>query len=294
MLRPSIRLLYSPRMDSAVPTEFALIAGRGAYPRLIIEEARRHRVERVVLVAFRGETARGLARLADEVHWLSLGQIGRLLDVLKESGARHAIMAGQIRPTNVFRVRPDAWALNILRSLPVKNPHTVFGKVIEEISAIGIEVLPASTFMDRHMPGAGCLTRRSPDTREAADIELGLQIAVATTRLEIGQTVAVKEGIILAVEALEGTDRTIRRAGRLGGRGTVVVKMAKQGQDMRFDIPVIGPRTLRTLQRARASCLAFQAGCAIFLEREQVIARADRLGICIVGVETSPDAGSSA
>jgi DUF1009 family protein len=139
--------------------------------------------------------------------------------------------------------------------------------------------------MDDYMPAAGLLTTRGPDEREQADIDLGVQIARTTTGLEIGQTLAVKEGIILAVEALEGTDKTIRRAGKLGGPGAVVVKIAKQGQDMRFDIPVIGPRTIKTLKRARATCLAFRGGKAIFLEKENVIEAANAIGVSIVGIE---------
>ncbi len=272
-------------MHETAPERLALIAGRGDYPRLLAEAARRHGVSQIHLVAFKGETHRSLAALADTVDWIHLGQIGKMLDALRNTGAKHAIMAGQLRPTRIFRFRPDAWARNTFMALKVKNPHTVFGMIIDEISKLGIEVLPASTFMEDHMPPAGLLTVRAPDEREQADIELGVRIARTTTGLEIGQTLVVKEGLILAVEALDGTDKTIRRAGKLGGPGAVVVKIAKQGQDMRFDIPVIGPRTIKTLKKAGASCLAFRGGKAIFLEKENVIEAANAIGLSIVGIE---------
>jgi DUF1009 family protein len=272
-------------MHEAVPERLSLIAGGGDYPRLLAEAARKHGVSHIHLVAFKGETHRSLVGIADTVDWIHLGQIGKMLDALREAGTGHAIMAGQLRPTQIFRFRPDAWARQTFMALKVKNPHTVFGLVIDEISKLGIDVLPASTFMDEYMPEAGLLTARAPDEREQADIDLGVRVATTTTRLEIGQTLVVKEGIILAVEALEGTDRTIRRAGKLGGPGAVVIKIAKQGQDMRFDIPVIGPRTLKALRKARASCLAFRGGKAIFLEKETLIREADRMGLSIIGVE---------
>ncbi|MDP6490284.1 MAG: UDP-2,3-diacylglucosamine diphosphatase LpxI [Kiritimatiellia bacterium] len=272
-------------MHEAAPERLSLIAGGGDYPRLLAEAARKHGVSHIHLVAFKGETHRSLAGMVDSVDWINLGQIGKMLDALRAAGTKHAIMAGQLRPTQIFRFRPDAWARKTFMALKVKNPHTVFGLVIDEIAKLGIDVLPASTFMDEYMPGAGLLTVRAPDEREQADIDLGVRVATTTTELEIGQTLVVKEGIILAVEALEGTDKTIRRAGKLGGPGAVVIKIAKQGQDMRFDIPVIGPRTLRTLGKARASCLAFRGGKAIFLEKETLIREANKAGLSIIGVE---------
>ncbi len=281
-------------MHNTAPERFALIAGRGDYPRLLAEAARKRGVSHIHLVAFKGETNRRLAALADSVDWINLGQIGRMLDSLRNSGAKHAIMAGQLRPTQIFRFRPDAWARKTFMALRVKNPHTVFGMIIDEIHKLGIEVLPASAFMDEYMPATGLLTTRAPDEREQADIDLGVRIAKTTTGLEIGQTLVVKEGIILAVEALEGTDKTIRRAGKLGGPGAVVVKIAKQDQDMRFDIPVIGPRTIKTLKKAGATCLAFRGGKAIFLEKEPLILAADALGLSIIGIdmEASHDGGA--
>jgi DUF1009 family protein len=172
----------------------------------------------------------------------------------------------------------------LLRRLPERNAHTIFGALAEELAGVGVELLPASSFMEQHLAPEGVLTARRPDDREQADIELGFRVAEATSSLDIGQTVVVKQGTILAVEAFEGTDETILRAGRLGGKGAVVVKTAKPGHDMRFDIPVVGDRTLRNLAKAGVSVLACQAGRTILLDRDAVVARADRTNISLVAL----------
>lgn len=248
---------------------------------LLADSAKRQGVKRVVAIAFRGETRRAIQALADETHWVHLGQYGRMLDTLRQSGVRHAVMAGQIAPTHLFRVRLDTRMINLLRRLTTRNAETIFGAVADDLLDIGIRLMPASLFMERHMPDAGLLTKRGPTPAETADIELGLRVAKMTSGLDIGQTVMIKEGTVLAVEAFEGTDETILRGGRLGGRGGVVVKVAKAGHDMRFDIPVVGEHTLQVLKKARAAALALEAGRAILLERERIVERADRMGLCI-------------
>ncbi len=268
-------------METVANDALILIAGNGAYPRLLAESARTHGVRRLCVVAFRGETDPAVARLADEACWLRLGQIGALLDALRRFQCPHAVMAGQITPTALFRVRMDRAALDLLRRLPARNAETIFGAIAAEMHAIGVTLLPASSFMQAHMPAAGSLSRRAPDAREQADIALGVKVARATSGLDIGQTVVVKEGTVLAVEAFEGTDNAIRRAGKLGGPGSVVVKLAKQGHDMRFDIPVVGTNTLRVLKRIRASALAVEAGRAILLEREKLAGLADRQNLAV-------------
>ncbi|MCE9612683.1 MAG: UDP-2,3-diacylglucosamine diphosphatase LpxI [Lentisphaerae bacterium] len=275
-------------MHGPLPTVLALIAGKGAYPRLLAQSARAQGVQRLVVIAFRGETESAIKRLADEIHWLHVGQLARLLETLHASGARHAVMAGQITPTNLFRVRMDRPMFDLLRSLKRRNAETIFGAVGDALRGIGVELLPASSCMETHMPAEGLLSRRAPTPAEEQDIALGLQIARTTSGLDIGQTLVLKEGTILAVEAFEGTDETIRRAGRLGGRGVVVVKVAKEGHDMRFDIPVIGERTLAVLRRIRAGALAVQAGRAILLEREKLIARANAMDLAFVVVPAWP------
>ncbi len=265
-----------------LPENLTLIAGRGDYPLLLARAARRGGVKFIFAVAFKGETSREIETAADEVVWSHAGSLGELLAALQKSGTKHAVMAGQINPKNLFFLRMDMALINLLKSLPVKNTHTILGGITAEIEKNGVKLLPASSFMQDYMPVAGVLTARAPDVREINDIEIGRRVIKDTSHLDIGQTVVVKEGMILAVEAFEGTDRAIRRGGKLGGRGAVVVKVPKHGHDMRFDIPVIGSRTLQSLKKAKASCLAIEAGGAILLHKDELIARADAMGLGIV------------
>ncbi len=277
----------------AMPGTLGVIAGRGTYPWQLARSAHAQGVKRVVAFAFRRETEWAIEKHADEVVWLHLGSLGALLDAVKSRGIEHIVMAGQIKPTRLFSLRLDAKALAILRTLKTRNAHTIFGAIGEELRKIGAELLPACRFMETEMPAAGVLGRRAPDEREQADIRLGAKVAKVTSGLEIGQTVVVKEGTILAVEGFEGTDQTILRAGRLGGPGSVVVKVAKLGHDMRFDIPIIGERTFKMLKKAKATCLAVEAKRTILLAREKLVAEADRLGIALVAFDPAdgePDA----
>jgi DUF1009 family protein len=266
------------------PETLALIAGRADYPLLLARAARERGVKRIVAIAFRGETRRDIAQVADEVIWMHVA-LGPMLEALKRCGARHAVMAGQIKPSNIFRLGLDRALLDLLKSLPVKNPHTVLGGITAEIEKTGVTLLPASSFMQDYMPDAGLLTKRAPDARELTDIELGRRVIKETSHLDIGQTVVVKEGIVLAVEAFEGTNKAIQRGGKFGGRGAVVVKVPKAGHDMRFDIPIIGKRTLTSLKKAKASCLAIEAGGAILLHKDELIAQADAMGLAVTVLE---------
>ena len=272
-------------MDQPVPEALGIIAGKGAYPLLLAESARKQGVGRVFVVAFRGETDCRIAQLADEVTWVRLGQLTPVIEAFRKSGVGQAVMAGQITPTHLFNVRMDRAMLDLLKKLPVRNAETIFGAVGQRLKAVGVELLPAHLFMESAMCPAGLLSRRAPTETEQADIELGLQVAKLTSSMDIGQTVVIKQGTILAVEAFEGTDAAILRAGKLGGPGAVVVKVAKQGHDMRFDIPVVGLHTMKTLKRVRAAVLAIEAGRAIILEKEKLAAEADRLGISLLAVK---------
>jgi DUF1009 family protein len=274
-----------------VPHAIGIIAGRGAYPLMLAESARQQGVQRLVAIAFRKETRPEIEALVDEVHWIRLGQYGHMLNELEQSGVKHAVMAGQITPTHLFRVRFDAKLIALLKKLRTRNAETIFGAVAADMQEIGVELTAASLFMETHMPEAGLLSRRAPTESEAADIELGFKIAKTTSALDIGQTVVVREGTVLAVEAFEGTDDTIRRAGRLSKSGSVVVKVAKPGHDMRFDIPVIGLHTMKVLRKAKASALALEAGRAIILEREQVIEQANAMGLCLTVVSGGREDG---
>ena len=280
----------SERDAIPMPDVLGVIAGRGSYPWQLARSAHAQGVRRVVAFAFKGETERVISKYADDVVWLHLGSLQALLDAVQAQGVSKVVMAGQITPTRLFTLRLDAKALAILRTLKTKNAHTIFGAIGDELRAIGAELLPAYRFMETEMPDVGVLGRRAPDAREQADVRLGARVAKVTSGLEIGQTVAVKDGTVLAVEGFEGTDETILRAGRLGGAGAVVVKVAKLGHDMRFDIPIVGLRTFRMLRKAKISCLAVEAKRTILLEREKLVAEADRLGIAFVAFDAAtPD-----
>ena len=263
-----------------------IVAGRQAYPLMLAKAARAQGVKRLVVVAFKGETSREMVALADEVYWVALGQMKQFLDILKKTEVKHCVMVGQIGMQNVFHLRLDALAKQMYQSLKMRNAHTIYGAVADAIEALGIEVLPGNSFMDCYTPSVGQLSERAPSAQELADIELGLRLVRGTSEFEMGQTVAVKEGIIIAVEAWEGTNQMIKRAGKVGKAGTVIVKVPKVGHDMRFDIPVVETKTIRVMRRARASCLAVEAGKTILLEKEKLVALANRYGMAFVAVES--------
>ncbi len=258
-----------------------IVAGSGQYPALVIEGARAAGVEHIAVLAIRGQTRRSVVAAADETITLGVGEMQRGLDWLTSRNIANIMLAGQIRPSALFTTRFDKLGRQLLASLRVKNAHSIFGLLASELESHKLRVLPASTYMEAHLPAAGLLTERAPDERERSDIAHGIQAVHAIGNVDIGQTVVVKEGMVLAVEAFEGTDAAIRRGARLGGRGIVVVKAARIGHDMRFDIPVVGAVTMRVLRRARATALALPAHRIILLDREAVIATANRLKLAI-------------
>ena len=276
-------------MSNPPPAQLGIIAGKGVYPRLFAEAARAQGVSRLFAVAFEKETDPVIERCADEVKWLRIGQLKAMLDAFQSSGVTGVVMVGQITPTHLFRVRPDKAMLSLLASLKTRNADTIFSAVGDALRGVGVELMPASMFMESAMPAPGVLTCRVPTEVEQQDIDLGLHVAKTTSSLEIGQTVVIKEGTILAVEAFEGTDAAIERAGDLGGPGCVVVKVAKRGHDIRFDIPVIGERSLKSLKRAKAGVLAVEANRTILLERDKLVRLADKQGLCIVAVATEKE-----
>lgn len=247
-----------------------LIAGKGAYPLELARNARAQGVDRICAVAFRGETSKNIETVADEVEWMRVGQLDPFLRAFREFGVDRAVMAGQITPSNLFSARLDKPMRDLLGRLPRKNADSIFGAVGEELAAIGVELLPASDFMESARVEAGVLTGE-PSDRDGADIQQGMELAKACARLQAGQSVAVKQGTVIAVEGFEGTDKMIQRAGRVGGEGCVVVKVAQQLHDMRWDIPVVGTRTVRNLRKAKCRGLALEAGKAILLQREKVL-----------------------
>lgn len=276
-------------MNLAIPNSLLIIAGRDAYPRMLLTAARKAGVQRIVLIGFKGETPRETAAMADEVHWVPLGSIRLFLDTIQQTGVKHAVMVGQIGMHNVFHLRLDKMAMKLYRSLESLNAHTIYGTIADEIENRGIEVLPGNVFMECYTPEKGQLSRHAPTDDEWADIALGLKLVKGTSEFEIGQTVALKKGVIVAVEAWEGTNQTIKRAGKVGKAGTVIVKLPKTGHDMRFDIPVVGAKTFKVMKRAKVSCLAVEAGKTILLEKEKLIALADQYGMAFVAIKSSDE-----
>ena len=269
-----------------LPDSLVLLSGRGDYPACALVGARAAGVRRILVVGVRGMVERRVLRAADEAVVFGAGELGRALDWLTRCGVRQMMLVGQITPLALFRTRFDALTRRILAELPVKNAHTIFGRLIQEVEARGVRVLPSSCFMGAHIPGEGVLTARAPDAREAQDIAFGHEAAMGVCGLDIGQTILVKEGMVLAVEAFEGTNATVRRGAKLGGKGAVMVKVAKAGHDMRFDIPVFGEHTVRLCRKCGVSAVAFQANRLVMIDRPRVVALADRYGIALVGLRT--------
>ena len=277
-------------MTEKTPESLSIIAGRGNYPRVLAESARKQGVKRIAAVAFKKETDTVIEKVADEVTWVHIGQLQALLDALAAFRIPRVVMAGQIKPTHLFNIRPDKRMFDLLARLKERNAETIFGAVGEELKTIGVELMQASLFMESTMPAPGQIGHIPPTPAQWDDIRLGLRVAKATSGLDIGQTVVIKEGTVLAVEAFEGTDATILRAGELGGPGSVIVKVAKRGHDMRFDIPVIGDRTFESMKKSGAKVLAVEASRSILLDREALVKMADQRGIAFLAVEMNQDA----
>ena len=277
-------------MTEKTPESLSIIAGRGNYPRVLAESARKQGVKRIAAVAFKKETDSVIEKVAGEVTWVHIGQLQAMLDALAAFRIPRVVMAGQIKPTHLFNIRPDKRMFDLLARLKERNAETIFGAVGEELKTIGVQLMQASLFMESTMPAPGQIGHIPPTPAQWDDIRLGLRVAKATSGLDIGQTVVIKEGTVLAVEAFEGTDATILRAGELGGPGSVIVKVAKRGHDMRFDIPVIGDRTFESMKKSGAMVLAVEASRSILLDREALVKMADQRGIAFLAVEMNQDA----
>ncbi len=262
-----------------------IIAGNGHYPFQLAAAARRKGVRPLVAAAFENETDPGLAGEVDEIRWMRVGQLGKLLSFARQCGARRAMMAGQIAPKNLFDLRPDWKALLILARLKERNAETLFGAVAGALAEAGVELLPATTYLEDFLARPGLIAGPAPSRRQWDDVAYGFRIAKEVSRLDIGQTVVVRHGTVLAVEGFEGTNEALLRGGQLGrGRGTAV-KVSKPGQDFRFDVPVIGPLTLEHAARAGLRVVAVEAGCTLLLEPERLGQLATGHKISIVGVE---------
>ena len=270
-----------------------LIAGNGRFPFLALEAARSLGHD-VTVVAIREETDPRMDEAVAtgqraQLHWLSLGQLGRCIAILKDAGVSRALMAGQVRHTKLFTgAVPDPTLLSILRRLNTKNTDALISAVADVLEEHGIELVDSTSFLQPLMAQAGTLTRREPTTEEWADVEVGYRVADTLAQLDIGQTVVVKDRAVVAVEAMEGTDQVIARAASLAGSGTSVIKVAKPNQDMRFDVPVVGLPTITALREAEAGVLSIDAGRTLVLDGDAVFQSADESGIAVVGRAPEP------
>jgi len=270
---------------------WGLIAGNGDFPFLVLEGARSRGIEMAV-IAIREEASPALEQAARRFHWISLGELGRGIDLLHQEGVKHAVMAGQVKHNKIFSsIRPDWRLAKLLFALPSKNTDSLIGAVAKVLEDEGIELVDSTKFLGPLLPHTGVLTKRAPDASEAADIDYGRRIAAQIAGLDLGQTVVVRDRACVAIEAMEGTDETIERAARIaGGQRLVVVKVSKPRQDMRFDVPVIGLQTIEVMRRANATALAIDAGRTLLFDREALIRAADEAGIAIQAFATDSSA----
>src|SRR6516225_3262911 len=260
-----------------------IIAGNGIYPFLLARAARQHGVAAIHVAAFEKETCTELADHADSIEWMRVGQLSRLLRYFEKSGVRRAIMAGQIAPKNLFDLRPDFKALMLLAGLKRRNAETIFGAVAQELANVGVELLPATTYLEDCLAQGGLIAGPKPAKRLLDDIAFGFEIAKEVSRLDIGQTVVVRNGTVLAVEGFEGTDEAIQRGAKLGKGGAVIVKVSKPKQDFRFDVPVIGCQTLKVVVDAGARAIAIEAKKTLLLDKEALKASAAEKKMTIYG-----------
>jgi DUF1009 family protein len=269
---------------------WGLIAGNGRFPFLVLEGARSQGIEMAV-IALKEEAEPELERSAKRFHWVSLGELSRAIKLMHQEGVTQAVMAGQVKHNKIFSsIRPDWKLAKLLFSLPRKNTDALIGAVARVLEDEGIQLVDSTLFLKPLVPEVGVLTRRTPDEREAADMVYGLAIARQIAAMDVGQTVVISDRACIAVEAMEGTDEAIARAARIaGGKSLVVVKVSKPGQDMRFDVPVIGLPTVEQMKSARATALAIDAGRTLLFDRAKLIELADGAGIAI---EAFPPVGA--
>ncbi len=266
-----------------------IIAGNGEFPILLARAARQQGLH-TIAVAFEGETNADITQAADEVEWVRIGQLDKLINVFTKRHITRAVMAGGITPANLYKnLSLDFRMIAVAARLKVRNAETIFGAIADECAKDGVALLDPRPFFGDQVPQPGNLTRRAPDRDQQDDITFGLKIAKAVAALNIGQTVVVKKGTVLAVEGFEGSDECIRRGGLLAGEkgGGIVVKVAKPNHDFRFDIPCVGVRTIESCAAAKISVLALEAGSTLLLDRDKVIAAADQHNLLLVAVEAT-------
>lgn len=266
--------------------KIGLIAGNRKFP-IIFSQAAKKRGYYLVAIAIKNDTSSSLKKYVDKIYWLGLNEFRRLSEIFKNEGVTKVAMAGQISPRRLFsrEVQKDPVLQGLLSSIKDKKAETIFKAVAERLKSFGLEVIDSTTFLEDFLPKEGMLTERQLSPLQSEDVSFGLSIAKKVAHLDIGQTIAVKDKAVVAVEALEGTDNLIHRAGRIAGKGFVMIKVSKPGQDMRFDIPVVGLNTIKSLIRAGGSCLAIEAGKTLFIDREESVDLAKRKGLAIIAVK---------
>lgn len=264
--------------------KYGLIAGNGRFP-LLVAQAARSEGRHLVAVAIKEETDPAIESLVAKCYWISLGELSRLIEILQREGVRQAVMAGQVKHAQIFSsIRPDWRLLKLLMSLKTKNTDALIGAVARVLAEEGIELLDSTAFLRPFLAPEGPISPRPMTDAERADVEYGHQVARALARFDIGQSVVICERACVAVEAMEGTDAAVLRAAEYSnGRPLTVVKVSKPDQDMRFDVPVIGPGTIATMEKANATALAVDAGRTLLLDRDELLRQAVRAGVAIAG-----------
>jgi len=268
------------------PETIGIIAGNRSLPLLFARQARSLGIKRLVAVAFEGETNPELAKLVDDIVWLKVGQLSKMISAFTDRGVRQCVMLGQIAPKNLFDLRPDLRAVTLLFRLKEKSAHTIFSAIADELKKEGVELIEATPWLRPLMPAPGFHLGPGLSDEQRDDVAFGYRIGKEISRLGIGQTAVVKKGAVLAVEGFEGTDKCLARGGELAGKqgGAVAVKVAREQHDMRFDVPCIGAQTLKTCARAGVSVLALEAGKTLLLDDEEVrdLARKNRIALTTV------------
>lgn len=266
------------------PDSIALIAGNGVYPEMFVTAARKAGVKRLIVAGFVNETKPELVESVEAMEWFRVGQVSKMIAFFNREGVKHAVMAGQIAPKNLFDLRPDLRTLIMMARLKQRNAETLFGGIADELKKDGIELLPATTFLEEFMPSAGHVAGPNPKKRRWEDAQYGFGIAKASSKLDIGQTVVVKKGTVLAVEAFEGTNEAIKRGGALGKGEATMVKVSKPNQDMRFDVPVVGPDTITTAADAGVDVIAVEAGMTLILDQGEVFRRCEEMKVSLLAL----------
>lgn len=262
---------------------YGLIAGNGSFPFLVIEGARKAGAP-LSVVAIKEETDKSIEQLAENFVWVGIGQLGKMIKYFKNENVGKVIMAGQVKHIQIFSgAFPDMRMAKMLWNLPKRNTDSLIGGIAAELEKEGIELIDSTFFVRDHLAAAGVLTKRKPNKDELGNIEYGLNIANEIARLDLGQTIVVRAKACVAIEAMEGTDATIERAGKLANGKLTVVKVAKPNQDMRFDVPVVGIPTIKTMIGAGATCLSLTAGKTLIFDREPMLDLANRHGISVIG-----------